>query len=245
MIVNSYSTNQGISTPKKHIPKYLVYLFLSFNFLFGLDFGFTEWIQDRKYRFSVKLAKYLSAVICASVLGVGVTNSEFMYNFWFCFNLLHYMMCFFVLSTTKYNLFSFSKDVCSLCSDCIVIRKDRLTAVIVTFLFLGTGTKIIAFITECLTYGDVYVIDCKMGAVPVYLYTMPCIGVDVIPLVLIISYYYVNTSITCLKEAYINAEISLDHLEKNYLAIMDCFDKIKPLYGNLVSIYYVPITIRI
>lgn len=243
MMINSYSTNQGISTPKKQISKLLLCVFLSFNFFFGFDFGFTAWIQNRKFRFSVKLCKNISAVFCASVLIVGITTSEIEYNFWYCFNLLHYLMCFFVVSATKYNLYSFSQDLCGLCNNCTVIRKDRLVAVVVTCFLLGSGIKIMAFVAECYVYGDMYVIDCKMGKVPLYLYILPCLGVDVIPLVLITSYYYVNTFITCLKEAYCKSEISLDYLEKNYTAIMDCFDKIKPLYGNLVSIYILHLSI--
>lgn len=227
--------NRGIFNHKKEIPKLLIYLFISFNFFFGFDFGFTEWIQDRKFRFTVKIVKTLSALACASILAACLIDFTMMYSLWHLFNFLQYLMCFFVLSATKYNLYSFSKDLYGLCSNCVDSRKDRVVTVVVLYLFLGTSMKIFAFLAECVYFDDQYVLDCQMGRISLYLYMLPCISLDIIPLVLVISYYYMNTFIASLKEAYFESEISLDYLEKNYIAIMDCFDKIKPFYGNLVS----------
>lgn len=233
MIVKSYYLNQGISSPKKQIPKLLIYIFLSFIFFFGFDFGFTELIHNRKLRFLVKLVNKLSAFVCASILLSCVLYMETDYSFWHCLNVLQYLLCFFVLSTAKYNLFSFTKD---LYSSCTVTRKDRAVTVVVICLFLTSSIKISVLVSECLIY-ESYFTECKMGVVPLYLYLLPCISMDVAPLVLITSSYYMNNFMTCLKESYFKSEICLDNLEKNYIIIMDCFDKIKPLYGNLVSIY--------
>lgn len=238
MIINSYSTNRGISSPRKEIPKLLIYLFLSFNFFFGFDYGFTEWIQNRKLRILVKLIQNLSAAVCASILAVCVTDVENIFILWLGFNLLHYLMCFFVLLSTKYNLYTFSSDVYGLFSNCTVTRNNRVVIILIMCLFVGSFVKTLAFVIECIFVDEMSILDCKISVVPLYLYILPYISVDVIPLVLVMSYYYMNIFLICLKEAYIKSEISLDYLEKKYLAIMDCFDKIKPFYDNLVSIYY-------
>lgn len=238
MITNSYSANRETSRPRQKIPKLLIYIFLSFNFLFGLDFGFTEWIQNKKFRFSVKLVKNVSAIACVSMLGIYVIDGQHSYSLWIVLNLSHYLMCFFVLSVTKYNFYDFSKDLYSVFNNCILARKDRVVTVFVMCLFVGVAVKIIVFIAEC-------VYDGTFGEVLLYLYILPCISVDVIPLVLITTYYYINNFVTCLNEAYFRSEISLNYLENNYIAIMDCFDKIKPFYGNLVSIYCICIQIHI
>lgn len=236
MIMYSYSTNRGINSPRKQIPRLLIYLFLSFNFFFGFDFGFTQWIQNRKLRFLVKLLKSLSAIVSVSVLAACVIDLENIFSLWLGINLLHYVMCFSVIFSARYNLYSFTKDVYGLFSNCMVTKKDRVVTILVMCLFIGSAVKILGFVIECVVLDEVYILDCKISGIPLALYILPYMSVDVIPLVLITSNYYINNFFTCLVEAYLKSEISLDYFQKNYLAIMDCFYKIKPFNDNLVSI---------
>lgn len=232
MIINCHTTNEGI--PKKYVPKFLIYLFLSFC-LFGFDFGFTELIRNTTYRFMIKIVK-ISLVIAHSLIlaaaAFDVANDSF---FWYLCNFMHYLMCFLVISATKYNLFRFLKDCYDLDSKSVLTRKDNILILVFVYIVLVYGMKLFSLFLECAYWESLS--ECKLGGVSLYLYLLPLVSLDLIPLVLIMLNYYIYSFLTCLIEAYYKSEIHFDLLENNFMAIAEIFDKMKPVYGNLVSTY--------
>lgn len=153
---------------------------------------------------------------------------------YYWFDIVEYITYFFVLNFTKYSAYNFIIDVNNIYE---LNQNDK------KFLNLLEICNIAGYIVKI----SVTVVSCKIDTMGLtestchlsdsIVHSVPILGMDVIAVVQIVLVYYMECCARKLKELLITNDVDFEYVEKFYIDIANCHDKIKPLYGRLVSFY--------
>lgn len=239
-IYNTNTINILVKDSKKRknnekFPKSILVLFLSSQLLFGINFGFSS-IFKKKYQLIVeRCSVFLSIAMTVLIISPLLFNSIF---YWF--HVIEYTAYILLLKFTKYNAYHFINDInkiydlnrsnktfLSFVGVYYNIAEFFMKAIFISILY-KIGTEVI-FSTNLSQYGISYTI----------IYHVPSIGLDVVSIVQIVLMYYINCCVRHLKTLLIANDVNFRYIEKYYVNIANCFDNIKPLYGRIVSYFFV------
>lgn len=222
---------------KKPIPKSLVALFLTLNFIWGFDFGFTKYLDTK----TQKLAQIVTFIINVST--IAILSLPFcyitivpLYVGWQILYLLQYIITCFVLNGTKYKLYDFVVDVSII--DFGKMNKSvtlsNFCASIMLIYVLGIHLIKLVLIVYILKFeiGDLT----SLLPIPCEIYVIWYFCTDLVPFALIVIYYYIYLCIKNLRQSVNDVTFSINDVVEKYQAIADCYDKIMPLYDKIVSI---------
>lgn len=237
IIMNKNNNNTNDDDSKKLIPKCLVALFLSLNFIFGFDFGFTKYF-DSKTQKTAQIVTFLINIFAIALLSLPFCyiNKVPMYVGWQLLYLLQYIIDCCVLNSTKYNLYDFLTDVSVI--DFGKLNKSvtlsQFCAFIMIIYVFGIHMIKLVLVTYILKFEIDYLTS--LLPIPCEIYVIWYFCTDLVPFVLIVIYYYIYLCLKNLKQSVNDVTISMNNVVKQYEAIADCYDKIMPLYEKIVSI---------
>lgn len=229
--------NQNDNVSGKLIPKCLVALFLTLNFVFGFDFGFINYF-DKKNQ---KIAQF--ATLLVNIHVIAMLSLPFSYitiepvdAAWRLCGLLQYVIDFIVLNCTKYKLYNFLIDVS-------VIDFGKSNKFVEVNVFCGFIIIAYVFGIQIIKYA-IYIYYCKNELImdplllPVHyaFYGIWCNGMDLVSFTLIVIQYYIYHSLKNVNEYVRKVTVNINNVVEQYEAIVDCYDRIMPLYDKIVSI---------
>lgn len=230
--LNSYF--QNIS--KRVIPKFVLILFHILFFVFGLDFGFNN-VFNKQSRIYLKL---LSTIVSILVFVYLLTP---MYMLFYGFDLmivgfhgigcLQYTIHVLLLYKSRYNVYHFVFDMYKIHNkiydneyiflSCVLAY--NLITYVLKLIYCHFLCKLKLF--ECVTISN---------TVPMFAYCLPILALDIVAVVQIVIYYYVQASLKFMRHQMENNNIDLIIARRQFIMIADCCDKVSALYKKLVSI---------
>lgn len=215
---------------KVKLPKAIFVLFLTSQFLFGIDFGFTSTFK-KKYRFIVKRFTFFLSIANIVLL----TSALYLNDIFFWFNVFEYTLYFLLLNLTKYSAYHFISDISKIYE---LSQNDKKWISIVGIYYNGADLFMKAIFIVFLY--KVGITSASYSSIAfLIVYYIPCIGMDTISIVQIVLMYYLNCCVRHLKALLIANDVNFKYVEKYFMNIANCYDKIKPLYGQIVSCIFV------
>lgn len=217
--------------PKRKIPKLLI-VYFSFFHAFGFDFGFTS-ILHKKYRLIVqRFTLSVSILITLAMIGYAVFHFD---NIHYWFSTSRYIILNLVLITTKYKLYHLIYDINTICD---VTKEIKILNITITlYSLIMYSIKSILVTLDCIRSKECYIEEFEALYIFV-IYFAILQSLDVIATTQIIIMLYLKCSINVIKALLKKPNRKLEVYEKSYMAIADCYDKIRPLYDWLVSTIY-------
>lgn len=235
-IMKKDNNNTIADDSKKLIPKCLVSFFLTIHFIWGLDFGFIKHF-GKKIQKAAQFVTFILNILAISILSlpfsyVNINPSDFAWHF-SC--LLQYIIDIFVLNCAKYKLYDFLIDVS-------VIKFEKSHKSVMIDNFYGFAMIVCVFGIQIIKY-IIYIFHCKneiysvvsLLPVPYEIFGIWYFCTDFVPFVLIVIYYYIYVNLKNIKKSVQVVTFDLNYIEEQYEGIADCYDKIMPLYDNIVS----------
>lgn len=215
---------------KVNIPKSIIIYFLTPQLLLGIDYGFTKAFKVKFRKLIKRISITMSLITTVILLGPLLNDYS---DIWAWFNLTEYVLYLLALNFAKYNIYEFVLDSIQIyeltATENIILQIISLYSSIILVII-----KILILIAKCLYKFEEY---CPMYKVPYYLfYFAPALGQDFFGMSQIIIVYYLYCCIKHLKMTLKKSHFSVTILQNQYIAIANCYDKIKPLYDNFVSI---------
>lgn len=229
--------NTNDNESKNLIPKCLVALFLTLNFIWGFDFGFIKYF-DNKFRKTAQFITFLINVFVIAILSSPFCNiTKSTYVEWQLMYLLQYIIDFFILNCTKYKLYDFLIDVS-------VIDFGKLNKSVTLNTFCGLIMITYVFGIQLIKYVLIIYITkleiqelASLLPIPYEIYGIWYFCTDLVPFMLIVIHYYIYLCLKNLCESIHEATIGINKIIEQYTAITDCYDKIMPLCDRIVSIW--------
>lgn len=214
---------------KYKIPKSVLAFFLTSQLLCGFDFGFASMFK-KKYRLIIKLfTLFLSTAMILIIVSPLTLN-----NIFYWWNVVEYLSYFVVLNLTKYKAYHYINDI-SMIYNFNNKEKKILSIIAVYYNIAGIFIKTILIGALCKA-GYVSLFN-EYHIIYTIIYYVPCLCVNIVPVVQIVLMYYTKCCAQYLKTL-IGSEVNLGYVEKYYIGIANCYDKIKLLHGRLVSIFF-------
>lgn len=216
--------------PKHKITK-LLYVFFLFYHAVGFDFGFASAIK-RKYRLIIQRTTRFLSIFSILVM---LSYLAFFYDdVWCWFNTVKYNGFILVLIAAKYKLYHLIYDINNICA-LTTKQMNILNIITILFTVLMYLIKITVVIVRC--YHDKEPYCGKFYSMfYYYIYLGIELSLDLIAVTRIVITYYLKCSLNQIKILLKKPNRRLDVYEKSYIAIADCYDKIRPLYDWLVSL---------
>lgn len=220
---------RDLYSPVRKIPKLLTIFYLFFQ-AFGLDFGFASALK-RKYRLIVQRAILFLSILSIVVMSV---YCAFRYDdIWCWFIVVKNNGFILVLITTRYKLCHLIHDINGIC-DMTTKQMKILNVITIVYTFLSYMIQITLKIVRCIYEKEPY---CgKLNSMFYFIvYYGIALSLDVIVLTQIIITYYLKCGIEVIRVFLEKPNRKLKVYKKSYMAIADCYDKIRPLYDWMVS----------
>lgn len=217
--------------PKRKISKILLVYYLLFHVV-GFDFGFASALK-RKYRFYIqKTTKFISILLFVVML----VYLACLYNDVWCWvSVFKYNGFILVLLITRYKLYHLINDINGIC----YLTSKQLQIINITAILYTVVIhliKITLLTLRCIGENDAY---CrKFYSIYVFIiYIGIAFSLDITVVTQIIITYYFKCSVHLIQVLLKKSKRKLDLFEKSYLAIVNCYDKIRPFFDWMVSFY--------
>lgn len=227
-------TSKNVEHPRK-LPRSILIIFLTFQFVIGFDFGFHGVLKRGIRRFF----KYYSRVVCFAafiVLGIPIIIYHDSVQLIFAMiNLMQFAGSVLSLFIAKYNVYDFITDIRAL--DCSVRRKETFGGVSACAfcILIFTFNLVVRFVICSIASNGCRMIE--NWAVQLLLDVfMMCL--DVLHVAQSLVNYYAYCAAKCLKYLVDIKKSDTHDIRQQFIYIADCCDKIRPLYGNLVSVLH-------
>lgn len=222
--------------PKRKIPKLLIAYYLVFQAV-GYDFGFTS-VLKRKSRLIVQRITLFVSIL--SFVGM-LTNLAFLYdNIWWWFYAVKSNGFILVLITTRYKLYHLIYDINGIC-DLTKKQINILNIITLSYTVLMYTIKHSFNILMCISAKDLICGD-FLSIFQSVMYFGITLCLDVIVMSQILITYYLKCSIKIIKILLKKPNRNLDTYETSYMAIAECYDKIRHLYDWMVNQLFVTCT---
>lgn len=218
----------------RNIPKPISYFFLFSQFFSGIDFGvsnlFKKNLRQCIQRFAILEACTYCVIFFAPILVYNTTSSFLIFPFLFEYvvNVLIF------LNYKKYTTLDF---LCNISEFCKLTKNETYVLIFISIInfIIASFFKIFFMITF-------KVCDVKLGPyfdqIPsLFLFSM-CLNyliVDLVAIPQIVIFYYVYSSMKHLKFVLISPGQELHCISKQYKAIIEICEKIRPLSDSSVS----------
>lgn len=215
---------------KNEFPKSILALFLTAQLLFGIDFGFSSIFKKKHQSIVKRFTFFLSIVMIILIISPVVFDEVF---YWF--NIIEYTSYYLLLNLTKYNAYHFINDMNKIYD---LNQYDKKFLRIVGVYYHGAEFFMKAtFIVILYKLGNVSFFSLNNITYTI-IYYVPCLGLDIIGIVQVVLMYYVNCSVRHLKALLGANDVNFKNIENYYINIAFCYDKIKTLYGRIVSTFF-------
>lgn len=232
MLPTSNIVLQGNVRCQKKIPKTLLFFFV-LSQMVGFDFGFAMALK-RKHRLIIQRISIFATMFYVVMSWVGIVFLHDDLGYWL--NGTEFTAYAVVLAAAKYKLYNLIYDINWIC-EFTTKQIKILTIVIITYAFLMYTTK-----------GGLIIAKCVSGIEPrcsqhfaflhYVIYIVTVINLDIIGIMQIVITYYFKCSVDIISVLLKKPQRKLDEFEKSYTAIADFYDRIKPLYNWVVSLFY-------
>lgn len=216
-------------TKSPKIPTSVYVFFLILLFVFGLDFGFKQFLK-KKIRIVANCIQVfiIFVILIIQILPVARPN---VYDYYLYFYIVSYVFHYIYLYRAKYTLCDLMIDVHGLIDKNTTMVKNRAGRIILIHITLTCVTKYAFCILNCILHRSI----CLGSIIPGYIHCIPVMVLDEIVIIHILINYYIYIAVKYIKESMKKVDTSL--LLNNFVRVADSWDKIKPLYTRLVSIY--------
>lgn len=216
----------------KKIPQLIILYFLVSQLLFGIDVGFSKIIKSKKVQRSANILTVLMGLFSIIILLAPMPD---LYNdFWFWTTALEYAIYLLILHTTKYTVYDCIRDIHRV-KDVTHSQRFFHRIIAVKYAVFIFSLKIFAVVARCSHADKSY---CPTHRFPQYaLYSLPALGEQFFVLTQIIVIYYFYCCVKSLKKS-LESGVCLSIVEFRYLAVVECYDKIKPVTDKLVSFLF-------
>lgn len=215
--------------PKRKTPKILIVYYLLFQVV-GFDFGFAS-VLKRKYRLYIQRTTNFISILIFIVMLVYLA---FLYNdIWCWFNAFKYNSFILVLFTTRYKLYHLITDINGIC--CLTTKQTKILNIIpILYTILMNLIKITLLTLRCIGENEPY---CKkFYSIYVFIIYMAIVcSLDITVVTQFILTYYFKCSVNIIQVLLKKPKRKLHVFEKSYLAVANCYDKIRPFFDWMVS----------
>ena len=207
----------------------LYFLFLAF--FWGFDFGFQKSLKI-KIRKPAKVFCFIVQVVISLIL-LSVVQLIFPCLRWFILFFLQYIIYLLIINTQKYTMYDFVINI-YLISKQNMPEMNRNNHYMILFIY-SHGFYILKtamFYINCNILNNVC---CHGIMTPYNIYGLFNYTTDLPSAVLVFINYYLYCCVKSLKATAEETVLNTQTLLKQYQALAECHDKIKPFYGMMVS----------
>lgn len=219
-----------IKSKSSNIPTVVYVYFFTMLYGFGLDFGFKKFLK-KKLRVITNWFQFF-VTLAIVVLQMLVFIREKYYEYFSYLYLFSYIFHYLVLHRTKYTLCDFIIDIHTLIDNKSIVVTNRVRDGII---YIYTILTIIVKYWSCNLKCILNVDFCQQNSTPTYVNCVPIVVIDGIAIILILISYYVYIPLKYINKS--TKDVDTKVLLDNYMYVADCWDKIKPLYTRLVSVF--------
>lgn len=223
---------------KNPISKCLVTLFLTLNFVWGFDFGFIKYC-DEKFRKAAQFITILINIFVIAILSLPFCSITVKSSYieWQLLYLMQYIIDFFILNCTKYKFYDFLVDIGA-------INFGKLKKSVKINHFCGLIMIIYVFGFQLIKYVLIIYISkleiqklASLLPVPYAIYGIWYFCTDLVPFVLVVVHYYTYLCVKNLKDSVNEGSVGINTILEQYIAIANCYEKIMTLCDRIVSIW--------
>lgn len=214
---------------KRRVSNFLIVFFLIYQAI-GLDFGFASGLK-RKYQLFVQRTS-----ICVTILSfiIMIVYLTLLYDdIWCWLNSVRLNSLILILITTRYKLYHLIYDI-NMISTLTTKQATTLNILIILYTIFTYGIKIPLMTVRCILEKGAYCGKFKSIFHYSLIYGI-VLSLDVIAIIKFIITYHFKCSVNLIKELLKKPNRKIEVFEKSYMALADCYDKIRPFYDWLVS----------
>lgn len=218
----------------KNIPKTISYFFLLSQFIFGIDFGFSKLLSKNVQKFVRSFTIFVTLVYIVAMFAAVFVYPSFIISVIFPFCIEYSVNVIILFSYKKYNIYDF---LCHISQFCKFTKIDKYILV-----FISVINYITAFSVNTIFFVTFTVNDLKFEPhfkdVPEIFHIVLVLFFSILDLAaisLIIIFYYEYSSMKHLKFKLTSSYQKLKFISKQYKAIIDICENIRPLSDSLVS----------
>lgn len=214
---------------KVKIPTAVNVFFFTLLYGFGLDFGFKKLLK-KKIRIITKWLQFFITLLIIVIHVLEVICKQTYINYAY-FYLISYLLHYLFLYRTKYTVCDLIINIHMLIDNKSIVVTNRVGTII-------SILTIIAFVSKystCNLNRILYVDHCQNIVFSGYVTCITIAIINGIAIVLILINYYIYISLKYIKKSMnkVDTKVFLD----NFIYVADCWDKIKPLYTKMVSLF--------
>lgn len=223
---------RNVRSPKKKISKLLLAFFFISQSV-GFDFGFTLALRG-KYRLIIQRIFIFVTFFNVVVSWIGIVFFNDNSGYWL--NKIEFTAYALVFYTAKYKLYNLIYDINCICE--LTTKQIKILG-IVTIVYVGLmySTKSALIIVRCIS-GKEPQCETYLTMLHFVFYVVIVLSLDIIGVMQIVITYYFKYSVNIITVLLKKPQRKLDEFKKCYTAIADCYDKIKPVYNWVVSVFY-------
>lgn len=212
------------------IPKLIIYYFLTSQLCFGVDFGFGA-ISKKRYRYILMFLSNVTSAVYIAIILAPVTEMSNEVIFWsIVFEYMIYVIALKIISYKILNLMIELNEIFEMRAE----EKRNMCVLALAYTLFLIIVKLVFQMTKCF-YNKSDLTKCaRFHWILNIFYGFPYCSLDMIAVSQVIIVYCIYCNMKKLAES-LNAEQDLQSFVMRYVSIIDCYDKIKPVYNTFVS----------
>lgn len=214
---------------KVKIPTAVNVLFFTLLYGFGLDFGFKKLLK-KNIRIITKWFQIFITLLVIVIQVLEVIRKQTYINYSY-FYIISYLLHYLFLYRTKYTVCDLIINIHTLIDNKSIDVNNRVGRIISILTIIAFVPKYSTCNLNCILYVD----SCQNNVIPAYVTCIPIAIINGIAIVLILINYYIYIPLKYIKKSMnkVDTKVLLD----NFIYVADCWDKIKPLYTKMVSLF--------
>lgn len=214
-------------------PETIIPIFIKVYFLMLVSLGANCGVSTRFNSSIRSVVKYYTIVfMIVNFVILAAAFDIYSDEFWYWLSVFTGLTNIVVLKKSKYKVFNFVNDMHSMGKGIKAIQKE-IFGLIIT-LYLAT-MYLVLFLISMYTCANDKLNYCKKFSDQYNaLYTFAYLNSEVVPMVQFVICYYIYSHVIFLRSS-LEADFDIDTFAEHYIALAECFDKIRPFFNSVVS----------
>lgn len=229
-VISKTTVKKEIQKSRK-VPTSILTIFLFIQFVIGYDFGFND-VLKREIRHCFKYYSRLMCFVTFVVFATPLVLRDSAILIYATIILLQFLGHGISLRIAKYTVYQFITDIRAI--DISVRSKEKIGGVIAcVFCFSYCTFNLAVRFTLCAIANNGCGVMDNWRLQMLYDVFLSCL--DIVHVVQGLVNYYTYCAVKYLKHLVDNRKCNIKYIRNQFMYIADCCDKIRPLYGHLVS----------
>lgn len=221
-------------TKMKSLAKSVVAFFLTINFFWGVDCGFTKLLRKKWFRWCSKIASISISICIAFLMSTLLTKKSLLKtdDAWHITIVMQYIIYFFIFHLTNYTVYDLCINIQEIDGNIRELKSEMHGIIFWIFTLIFYAIKFyLALSIQSEEQKQIW----ATTLIPIYIYCFCYLITDMIPVILAYVYYYLYCCIKNFKMDIQKKNLHINLIELKYKAIVECYYKIIPMCDKMVS----------